>query len=161
VGDAMLSSLPSAKTMRCSTVSLKGAKILTVLLVVVLSVANICFTLEIVWLQPGDFAFFYRASHPDESSLENKNGRGHGKIPGQRPFWFGKYSAVFYVLKASCIGMERLRNWHNLPIHVTVSAILLSMEQIAATAIIDTAQGIAASAMLKSSVFRRFIQCFV
>jgi hypothetical protein len=82
----MFSNLPSAKIIRCAALSLKGAKILTVLLVVVLSVVNICFTLEIVWLQPGDFAFFYWASHPDESSLENKNGRGHGKIPGQRPF---------------------------------------------------------------------------
>jgi hypothetical protein len=56
--------------------------------------------------------------------------------------------------------MERLRNWHNLPIHVTVSAILLSMEQIAATAIIDTAQGIAASVMLTSSVFSQVHSMF-
>jgi hypothetical protein len=29
---------------------------------------------------------FYRASHPDESSLEKEKGRCHGKFPGQRPF---------------------------------------------------------------------------
>jgi hypothetical protein len=50
---------------------------------------------------------------------------------------------------------------HNLPIHVTVSAILLSMQQMTATAIIDTAQDIAASVMLTLHVFRRFIQCFM
>ena len=36
------------------------------------------FHLEIVWRLPGDLVF-YRASHPGESSLENENGRWHGK----------------------------------------------------------------------------------
>lgn len=68
---------------------------------------------------------------------------------------------MFYVMKASCIGMEQLRNGDNLPIQGTVSAILLSMQQMAATAIMDTAQGIAASVMPTLAVFRRLIQCFV
>jgi hypothetical protein len=73
---------------RCAAFKRKGAEILTVLLVVVLLVMNISSTYEIVWLQPGDFAF-YRASHPDESSLENENGRCYGNFPGQRPFLIG------------------------------------------------------------------------
>lgn len=81
----MLSRFPSAMIFRCAAFKRKGAEILTVLLVVVLLVVNISSTYEIVWLQPDDFAF-YRASHPDESSLENENGRCHGKFPGQGPF---------------------------------------------------------------------------
>jgi len=83
----------------------KGAEILTVFRVVVSSVVNICFTFEIVWVQPDDLSF-YRASHPSESSLlyRIENGRCLGEIQRQRPFISEKYSIVLLFQSASCIG---------------------------------------------------------
>ena len=81
----MLSRFPSAMIFRCAAFRRNGAEILTVLLVVVLLGVNICSTLEIDQL-PLIGLVSYRASHPEESSLERKNGRRLGKIQGQRPF---------------------------------------------------------------------------
>ena len=73
---------------RCAAFRRNGAEILTVLQVVVLFALNICSTFEIDQLALTGLVF-YRASHPEESSLENENGRCHGKFPGQRPFLIG------------------------------------------------------------------------
>jgi hypothetical protein len=77
--------LPSASTWRWEGSRRKGAEILTVLLVVVLFDLNISLFPETVQLALGGLTF-YRASHPDESSLEHKNGHRLGEIQGQCPF---------------------------------------------------------------------------
>jgi hypothetical protein len=51
---------------------------------------------------------FYRASHPEESSLENENGLCPGKFPGQRPFLIGGCLVFSSVYNASCIGICKL-----------------------------------------------------
>jgi hypothetical protein len=102
----------------------KGAKILTVLLVVVLSVVNICSTLEIVQLALGDFTFYIGPLTPMSPHCKTKTGAAMGKSQDSARFDL-RYSVVFYVSIASCTGMEGLRNGHDLPIHATVSVGLM------------------------------------
>jgi len=104
----MLRNWPSARMRRWAAFRRKGAKILTVLLVVVLSVVNICSTLEIAQFVAGRFRFLYRASHPDESSLEKrKTGAAMGKSQDSARFDWGIFSCVLcfdsllYRLKGS------------------------------------------------------------
>ena len=50
---------------------------------------------------------FYRASHPDESSLENENGRCLGKTPRTTPvFAWKEYSVIELVYTTSRVGFR-------------------------------------------------------
>ena len=102
-----MTNLPSAMTLRCAAFKRKGAKILTVLLVVVLFVVNICFTSGRP-ASTGRSSFFTGPLTPvsPRCGAESKTGAVQGKSQVQRPFDLRRYSIVLLVQSASCVGIE-------------------------------------------------------
>jgi hypothetical protein len=102
----------------------KGAKILTVLLVVVLSVVNICSTLEIAQLALGDFTFCIGPLTPMSPRWKTKTGAAMGKSQDSARFDLGIFSCVL-CFESLLYQNGTVENAYDLPIHATVSVGLM------------------------------------